>query len=233
MADMEYQVRNGLLFAEPLFFMTRQKYSVLYFVLLSVLAALCATLFLDKDGFRRVMDEWGPIEFAGILFYTVLIAVLILYSRENRPFFIHTAIVLAIMTARELDFQISFSSKNILNKNFYRQGIGHEQIGALIVLGILLVIVLAYLRYLPAWMARLRRGAPCAFSILVAIVSIPVSILVDGAPRVLHKEMGLPMSMGLKHFCTAFEESLEMCIPLMMLWAFLQYRAWKKAATPT
>ena len=89
------------------------------------------------------------------------------------------------------------------------------------------LIVLAYLRYLPAWVALLRSGKPYAFSIAAALVSIPLSILIDGALRVLHKEMGLPMSDGIKHFFLSFEEVLEMCIPLMLLWAFLQFHAEK------
>ena len=212
--------------------MLKQKYSVLYFVLLSILAALCASLFLDDDGFRRIMSEWGPVELSGIVFYVVLIVILVGSSRDDRPFFIHTALVLTIMTARELDFQIAFTSKNFLNKTFYRHGIGHEQIGGIIAVGIIALIVLAYLRYLPAWMALLRSGKPYAFSIAAALVSIPLSILIDGAPRVLHKEMGFPMSTGTKHFFLSFEEVLEMCIPLMMLWALLQYRAENKILGP-
>ena len=207
--------------------MFRQKYSVLYFVLISILVAIGSSLFMDEVGFRRVMSEWGPVELAGVVFYVMLIIILVVCSRDHRPFFIHTALVLTIMTARELDFQIAFTSKNFLNKTFYRHGIGPEQIGAIIAVGILALIVLAYLRYLPAWVALLRSGKPYAFSIAAALVSIPLSILIDGAPRVLHKEMGLPMSEGIKHFFLSFEEVLEMCIPLMLLWAFLQFHAEK------
>ena len=190
--------------------MFRQKYSVLYFVLISILVAIGSSLFMDEVGFRRVMSEWGPVELTGVVFYVMLIVILVACSRDHRPFFIHTALVLTIMTARELDFQIAFTSKNMLNKNFYRHGIGNEQIGSIIAIGILAIIVLSYARYIPLWITHLKHGKPYAFSIATVVVTVPLSILIDGAPRVLHKEMGLPMSMGVKHFCTSFEEVLEM-----------------------
>ena len=207
--------------------MFRQKYSVLWLVLFSFITALVASYSLDEGGFRRVMSEWGPVELAGIVFYVVLITLLVACSCGDRLFFIHSALVLTIMTARELDFQIAFTSKNILNKNFYRHGIGNEQIGSIIAIGILAIIVLSYARYIPLWITHLKHGKPYAFSIATVVVTVPLSILIDGAPRVLHKEMGLPMSMGVKHFCMSFEEVLEMCFPLMLLWAFLQFHAEK------
>jgi hypothetical protein len=196
-------------------------------VLLSALLALCSTLCLGEQERRLIMDEWGPVECMGVLLYVGMIIALVGYSRHDRPFFIHTAVIVTIMSARELDVQKAFTSKNFLNKNFYRdglEGLTHEQVGAMIALGIIGLIAVTYLRYLPRLIANMRRGKPFAFSIAAVFLAIPLSLSLDGAYRVLNNEMGLPLSLSVKHFMSSLEECLETCIPILMLLALLQYR---------
>ena len=208
--------------------MLNQKYTCLYIVLLAAVAAFLTNLCTDDQGRRIVMGEWGPVENFGVLLYVVAIAVLINYSRYDRPFFVHSAVILTLMAARELDVQTVFTSKNFLNKTFYRHGVdgfASEQVGAMIALALMGLIGLAYLRYVPRLIANLKKGKAFAFSIAVAIVAIPTSLLLDGAYRVLHEELGLPLPFAVKNFMSSFEEYLETAIPIMIVIALLQYGA--------
>ena len=208
--------------------MLNQKYSCLYIVILLAIVALCMTVFLADPDRRFYTGEWGPIESLGVVLYILAIAILVTYSRYDRPFFIHTAIVLAIMAARELDFQTAFTSKNMLNKHFFdhgAEGYTPEQIVAAIAVGIIGLVVLAYLRYFPRLIANLKKRKAFAYSIVTFILVIPVTVIMDGAYRVLHNEWGLPLPLGVKDFLSSFEELLESSIPIMIIWAFLQYRA--------
>lgn len=207
--------------------MFNQKYYCLYVILLAVMVAFCATAFLGEPARRSMMDEWGPVESAGVLLYVGVVIVLVEYSQHDRPFFMHTVVILTMMSARELDFQTAFTSKNFLNKTFYRhsaEGFTQEQMSAMIVVGIVGLIAISYLCYLPRLIANLKRGKPFAFSIAAAILMIPASVLLDGAYRVLHEEWGLPLALSVKHFISSLEECLETGIPMMMLLALLQYR---------
>lgn len=214
--------------------MLNQKYSCLYVVLLALILASCATMFLGEQARCWMMDEWGPVESMGVLLYVGVIIVLVEYSRHDRPFFIHTTVILTLMAAREVDVQTAFTSKNFLNKTFYRhgaEGFTHEQIAAMIVVGIIGLIAISYLRYLPRLIANLERGKPCAFSIAAIILTVPASVLMDGSYRVMHEEWGLPLALGVKHLMSSLEECLETGIPVLMFLALFQYGVFGKRAS--
>ena len=212
--------------------MLKRKYACLYIVLLAVAFAFCLTAFLREETLRWVIDEWGPVEDSGVLLYIGLIIALVKYSHLDRPFFLHTVVILTIMTARELDFEKAFTSKNMLNRTFYRPvpaGFSSEQIGAMIAVGVIGLLVLSYFRYFPRLIDSFRKGKAFAISIVVFMVSVPVSIMADGAYRVLHEEWGFPLAMSIKHFLTAFEECLESAFPVMLFLALFQYLADRRA----
>ncbi len=207
--------------------MLNQKGSCLYLVIFLAAVAFCLTAFLSDADRCFYTGEWGPIELTGVFLYIPAIIVLILYSRHDRPFFVHTAVILALMAIRELDFQTAFTSKNILNKRYFLDGADvftGEQLIAAIALGLIALVVLSYLRYFPRLVANLKKRKAFAFSILTILLVIPASILMDGAYRVVHNEWGIPFPLGVKHFLSSLEEVLESGIPILILWAFLQYR---------
>ena len=204
-----------------------RRFVSLYVVILAAMLAFFSVLFLGETSRKWLMDEWGPVESAGVMLYLVLIALLVRYSRLDRPFFFHSVLIVTLMAAREMDIQKLYSSGSITNKAFYRhgaEGFSLEQIGALVAMAIIGLILLVYLRYLPRLVSHLRQRRAFAFSVVITIVAIPASMLLDGSYRVLNNELGLPIPLAVKHFTSALEECLESAIPIMLTLALIQYR---------
>ncbi len=166
-----------------------------------------------------LIREHGWIEVTTNVAYGLVIILLLAVHRYDRRFFLHTAFVVALMGARELDFHKTFTTDSVSRLRFFTgDHVGRTE--KLVVGAVLLVLAVLALRYLKYW-PRLRDGiarrSPAACSVLLIIVVIPATKLLDSIASGI-------LSLKL------VEESLELTLPVIMLVAVAQYLLARRTA---
>jgi hypothetical protein len=171
------------------------------------------------EALAPVVREPGWIEIATDATYGLAIIALLAVGGHDRRFFLHTAFVVALMGARELDWHKAFTTDSVSKLRFFTGD--HVGLTEKLVAGaVLLALAVVVLRYLKYW-RRLRDGiahrSPAAYSVLLVIVLIPATKTLDSIfvkVRVLR----------------LFEESLELTLPVIMVVAVAQYLLARRTA---
>jgi hypothetical protein len=175
-------------------------------------AAVLSGYPFTPEAVAPLVREHGWIEASTNAAYGLSIIVLLAVHRHDRRFFLHTAFVVALMGARELDFHKAFTTDGVSKLTFFTgDHVGRtEKVVVGLVLSVLVVIALRYLKY---W-RRLRDGiahrSPAAYSVSLLIVVIPATKMLDS------------MLSGVQ-ILKLVEESLELTLPVITLVAVAQY----------
>ncbi|MEE8271023.1 MAG: hypothetical protein V3R98_04730 [Alphaproteobacteria bacterium] len=197
-------------------------FSVPAVIVVAAAGVLSGYPFTPED-LAPLVRESGWIEVTTAAIYVLAIVAMLAVSRIDRWFFVHSAAVVAIMTARELDLHKAFTTDSVSKLRFYTGD--HVGLTEKLVTGaVMLVLAAIVLRYLKYW-RRLYDGifgrSPAAYSMLLLIVLIPVTKLLDAITRIL-RGFDIPIFYEIQ-FVGLFEESLELTLPVIMLIAIAQY----------
>ena len=210
---------------------------VLLLLLLGLLAlATAIAVLLPAEQRAVLLREHGPVESASVLLYLAGAVLLVTSRRIERTFGYWTASILIVCAARELDFHKAFTSDGITKTRYYLDGSipAAERIVAGVVMVALALWMVRYAaRYWSPFVASLRSGETFAWAALVALVLAPVSKLLDGAHRHIRGITGDPVPRDVRSHIGAFEEVLEVGIPIFVLCAIAAFvRAARRGAVP-
>lgn len=167
--------------------------------------------------------ESGWIEISTAVVYFSAALILLAVQRHDRWFFVHSAVIVALMGSRELDLHKAFTSDSVLSTRFYfrDQAQLQEKLIAGAVMIVMGVIVLYYLRYWPRLRDGLSRRTPAAISAALAIAFIPLTKFFDAFGRLM-TGFGFEVDFDI-NMVGIVEESSEQAIPVVIVLAVAQY----------
>lgn len=191
-------------------------------VVISAAAILSAYPF-TAERLAALTRETGWIEVATAILYGIATLLLLALWRKDGRFFVHSAFVVALLLARELDLHKAFTSDSVLSTRFFFRD--HAGVTEKIVAGlVLLVFAVIVIRYLRNW-RRLRDGltlrSPAAISAALAILLLPATKSLDAFGRVA-KGLGFEITFDI-NAVGIVEESVELAIPAVIILAATQY----------
>lgn len=212
--------------------LVRRRFLFLGVLALVAVPTLVLGLVLDRESAHVLYSEDRLVENATVLAYGVAVVVLLAWSRASWSFRLHSALVVAILALRELDWHKAFTAESFMKITYYVRADDPllVRLAAGLVLLAVVGILLGYLYRLSRSVAALRAGQPYAYSTLAAAVALPVSKAMDSGARMIHKHVGYDTPDSVRHWLHLYEETLELAIPLVMMLAVAQYNAARTAA---
>ena len=200
---------------------------LIYAAFLALLAAS-----MPPEIFRPLFSEEGPFEKMSMLLWVVLGVLLLLHDPRSRRVLSLAALSL-VFAAREADLQKAFTVMSIEKIKFYLSPdvpVMQKLIGGLVFLAIIaLIIHLARL----CWQFFFRQGGlrtAVGQVLVLPVLMLPVSKVVDRFSNVLRETFGIILPSGVGQFIAAFEEGMEMAMPVLFIVALLLYREELRAA---
>lgn len=208
---------------ETLLATLRRPYFGLFVAFVVSAVAILSAYPFSTERLNDLTRETGWIEVATAVLYLAAALTLLASWPSDRRFFLHSAFIVALLGARELDLHKAFTSDSVLSTRFFfrdQAGLQEKVIAGLVLL-VLVVIVLRYLRY---W-RRLRDGltlrSPAAISAALAIILLPATKSLDAFGRVA-KGFGFEITFDI-NVVGIVEESVELAIPAVVILAVAQY----------
>jgi hypothetical protein len=195
-------------------------------VLTGLAFAGCLLLWASAERVTAWTHEDGILENAtAIAFGLVALALAALTPREPR-FFASSAVLAALMCARELNIEHAFTTHGVLDLPFYTRTTV-PLIEKLIAGPIVLLIAIFVLDYIRRYGRRLWNGLrvrrAVAWTVVNVVFLILYSVAIDGLQRRLRDNFGIQLP---EPFATpllaVLEEGMELAIPLLIAWAILQ-----------
>ena len=186
-------------------------------------AAVLSAYPFTAERLTALTRETGWIEVATAALYGIATASLLALWRKDGRFFLHSAFVVALLWARELDLHKAFTSDSVLSTRFFFRD--HAGVTEKVVAGlVLLVFAVIVIRYLRNW-RRLRDGltlrSPAAISAALAVLLLPATKSLDAFGRVA-KGLGFEITFDI-NAVGIVEESVELAIPAVIILAAAQY----------
>jgi hypothetical protein len=183
--------------------------------------------------FRPLFSEQGPFERMSIYMWLVLGAVLLLPAGLPARLRLAMAAVSFAFAAREADLHKAYTVMSISKIKFYLSPavpLLQKLAGGLVLLA--LVVALVYLA-LQLW--RWLRGGqalhtPVGQLLLLPVLLLPASKVIDRMASVLYEDFGITLPPMVGQFVAAFEEGMELALPVLFLAALLLHRGqWREA----
>lgn len=189
------------------------------------LALLAASM--PAEIFRPLFSEAGPFEQMSVVLWVVLGIMLLLHTPHTRRVLALAALSL-FFAAREADLHKAFTVMSIEKIKFYLSPdvpVMQKLIGGLVFLSaIALIIYLARL----CWQFFFRQGGlrlPVGQVLALPVLMLPVSKVLDRFSNVLRETFGIVLPASVGQFIAAFEEGMEMALPVLFIVALLLYQA--------
>ncbi len=207
----------------------RRPYLAVFVAILVTVVAVLSAYPFSEERLDALTKEDGWIEVTTVILYAAAILALLVSCRFDRRFFAHSAFIVALMGARELDLHKAFTTDSVLTTRFFFRD--HVDLPEKLIAGaVLLVLLVITLRYLRNW-RRLRDGltlrSPAAISAALAILLMPATKSLDAFGRVA-KGLGFEITFNIDAVGIV-EESLEMAIPVLIVLSVVQYTLARRA----
>ncbi|MBM4152141.1 MAG: hypothetical protein FJ220_01285 [Kiritimatiellaceae bacterium] len=215
--------------------MSKWIYSFLTLVLVSLISV---SGWISPEVYTLLFEENGIVEVlsaAGYFFAFVLMLAHVI-GRKIPAGWSLCALTLCF-GLRELDFDKRFTTMGIFKSRFYSSSevmLGEKLIGVLVVLLLLTCLYYVVKTFVRPWLQNLKARNPVAISIFLAFAMMAIAKSLDGLPRKL-KPFGIKFDHHDKMMFEAWEESLELMVPLFMITAIITliYRARRASKQPT
>jgi hypothetical protein len=178
-----------------------------------------------RQWLETLLMENGPIETTSAILFFAAAGFMSVESRRSQwPMGWAGAAILLAGGFRELDFQIRFTSGYVLSSRYFLSGTAPrwELLAVLGILCVLSVIGMAYVfRHWRGFLAALRQRRRFAWSIAVALGLAAITVMLDRVAGHLRQSFG-DSAADVVFTMWAFEESLELLIPLFFMVAIVQ-----------
>ncbi|MDP3761438.1 MAG: hypothetical protein Q8R01_13075 [Ramlibacter sp.] len=193
----------------------------------AAMLALVLWLALPASLVAALMAEAGAIETLTLFAYgAAIVAVcLTLLVVADRPPRAAILLLLLFLGAREMDLHMSLTGTSVLRFSYFLKGaFSAEKAGALAAVAVVLGCI-GYLwwRHGALLWRGLRTGQPVAWSALAFGVTAVVAKTLDRSVSVLTHDFGLTVTRSVAVLVIAVEETLELSLPLLVIFAVVQY----------
>lgn len=205
-------------------------FASIWLPLAAIVAATLAWAAMPAPSVSAFVAEGGPVENATAVLYGVAMAVVLFAARSGPGWKTPAALVVgaAGLVARELDLHRTAANDSVLRVSYYY---GHAplqtKLFALAVIGLFLLAV-GYLtvRHAGPMLRGLRAARPVAITVLVFFVTGVVAKAFDRGVGMLVEDFRIVLPVPAAVWAQSIEETLEACLPLlMMLGAYQVWRA--------
>ena len=191
----------------------------------SYLVVLAASL--QPEIFKALFSEEGPFEEMSIVLWVALGAMLLFHDVRS-PRVLALATLSFVFAAREADLHKAFTVMSISKIKFYLSPdvpMMQKIIGGLVLLAVVaLIIHLARL----CWRFFFQQGGlgtPVGQVLLLPVLLLPISKVLDRFSNGLRESFDIHLSSTVNQFIAAFEEGMEMAMPVLFIVALMLYRA--------
>jgi len=201
-------------------------------ILIYVAFLVAAGLSLPHEVFKPLFSEDGPFERMSIVLWALLGLLLLLHDARS-PRVLALAVLALLFAAREADLHKAFTDLSITKIAFYlRPGIPLIQkfCGGLVLLGGVALVVLAARLFYRHVVRDQGLRTPLGQLLLLPAVLLPVSKIVDRFASQLYELFGIRLPQMVSHVVGAFEEGIEMALPVLFIVALLLYRGQRREA---
>ena len=203
----------------------------LVIVLIYVVYLLLLALSLPRDIFRPLFSEQGAFEQMCVLLWFALGVMLALHHLRS-PRVLALAVLALLFAAREADLHKAFTTMSLTKIKFYLSAdvpLMEKLLGGLVLLGtVALILYAARLFYRFVLRGGLR--TPVGQVLLLPVLMLPASKLVDRFASQLYELFGIRLPETTGQIVAAFEEGMEMAMPVLFIVALLLYRAERREA---
>ena len=205
----------------------RQKFGFLWLLGALALATVCLVLIVDRETAWTLFQESELVENTTVVCYGLAMIVMLAWARGGLPFRLHTAVALGVLAARELDLHKAFTAESTLRLSYYTSDLDplDTRIVAGIVVGTAHLLLIAMVLYGKRLWRALRAGRADAYSVLAAVMFLPLSKAIDKAPNVIRDLLGRELTEAEFRPFRMVEETVEMAIPLLVILAVAQFNA--------
>ena len=183
---------------------------------LSVLLALLLWLALPAQTVLALMAEEGPVESATVLAYVLAIVAIWLLRASTWPTRLASSMVLLMFAAREMDLHKSLFGISMLKSRFYLSAPLLPRLAALAIL-LPLAFALVYLVWKharPLWQA-LRQRQALAITMACFMTALFASKAIDRSLNIVFEMFNYASPLWLQALQLAFEETLELLLPVL------------------
>ena len=183
---------------------------------LSVLLALLLWLALPAQTVLALMAEEGPVESATVLAYLLAIVAIWLLRASTWPTRLASSMVLLMFAAREMDLHKSLFGISMLKSRFYLSAPLLPRLAALAIL-LPLALALGYLVWKharPLWRG-LRQRQALAITMACFMTALFASKAIDRSLNVIFEVFNYASPLWLQALQLAFEETLELLLPVL------------------
>ncbi len=188
------------------------------FLVVYTLALGVLPLTLSDPDFHWLFSETGPVEILSLVFWVVAAIVVLVSVRPATGRTWAFAVMYLVFAAREADLHRAFTADSMLKSGYYRHVAA--PLPEKIIAGLVAIAILALLLYF-LWVSfrflfaqggwRTRSGA----WLLAALALIFFVKVLDRAPATLEEDYGIVISRMTDRYAAAYEEGLEMVLPLL------------------
>jgi hypothetical protein len=178
---------------------------------------------------RFVTREGGPVESASAILYFAAAGMLFWSwqggARVSR-LLVSSAFVTVLLGLRELEVNKRLTTDSVTKINYYLDSTispGERLLAAVAVLLIVVGLIVYSVAYAPRFWSAVRAGSAAGISVLTALVLMPVTKIADRLPNRLQEAGVIELPESAKRLSGSLEEILELCLPMLIPIAVLQY----------
>lgn len=197
--------------------------------MVSVLAATLAWATLPASRVAAFVAESGPLETATAVLYGFALIAIPVAARFESGWKTPAALVVgsAGLLARELDLHRTATGDSVLRVSYYYGPAALQvKLIALAAIGLfLLALGHLTLRHAAPLLRGLKRAQPLAATVLVFFLTAVVAKAFDRGVGVLMEDFGIVLPVPVAVWAQSIEETLEACLPILIMLGAHQARA--------
>ncbi|AXQ29240.1 hypothetical protein D0B54_11310 [Solimonas sp. K1W22B-7] len=182
---------------------------------------------LPREIFAPLFSEKGPFEQMSIVLWLALGSVLLFHDFRS-PKVLPLALLAFVFAAREADMHKAFTVMSIEKIKFYLSPdvpVMQKLIGGLVLLSVAGLVVFLARQFYLFFVRRDGARTPVGQVLLLPVLMLPIAKVLDRGANVLKESFGIHLPATVGQFNAAFEEGMEMAIPVLFIVALLLYRA--------
>jgi len=185
---------------------------------------------LPPEIFKPLFSEQGPFEEMSIVLWVALGAMLLFHDARS-PRVLALAALSFVFAAREADLHKAFTVMSIEKIKFYLSP--DVPVLQKVVGGLVFLVVIALILHLArlCWQFFFRQGGlrtPVGQVLILPVLLLPLSKILDRFSNVLKEAFDIHLSYAVNQFIAAFEEGMEMAMPVLFIVALLLFRAGRR-----
>ena len=199
----------------------RGRFAALWWPVVTIVATTLAWAALPANSLAAFVVEGGPVESATAVLYGFAMAAVVVAASAGSGWKTPAALVIssAGLVARELDLHRTAANDSVLRVSFYY---GHAplqtKLFALAVIGLFLLAV-GYLtmRHAGPLLRALKQARPVAVTVLVFFLTGVAAKAFDRGVGMLVEDFQVVLLVPLAVWAQTIEETLEACLPLLIV----------------